>query len=80
MREKIEIKFVGIDGWGRRVYTTQRGSLVVDINTGSLKEGQEMDLHAKSNNEFEGEPDYRLRRNRFEVVSEFNLPDDGSKD
>ena len=65
--DKVKIKFVGLDRFDREVFITEKGSYVVDVNMNRSN----MYLHAKANNEFEGEPDYPLKTDRFEIVDSF---------
>ena len=68
--DKIEIKSIGFDSFDREVFQTAKGSLLCDINLDYSHEN--MSLHVKLNNEFDGEPDYPLKSERFIVVKEFS--------
>lgn len=48
-----DMKFIGVDGWGRPVYRDPKGMLWKDINLGDGAP----DLCSACNNEFDGEPD-----------------------
>ncbi len=68
--KKIEIKSIGFDSWNREVFQTAKGSLLCDINLD--RSHMNMKLCAKANNEFDGEPDFYLKAERFVVVKEFS--------
>lgn len=67
--EKIEIKSIGFDSFDREVFQTAQGSLLCDVKLDHTHEN--MSLYAKLNNEFDGEPDFPLKSERFVVVKEF---------
>lgn len=58
-----EIKFYGLDDFSREVYVTQLGSYVVKVND---------DFYSKANNDPDGEPYAKLRKDRLKVVTEFS--------
>lgn len=58
-----EIKFYGIDSFSREVYVTKLGSYVVVVNG---------DFYSKANNDPEGEPCSKLKKNCLKVVNEFS--------
>lgn len=64
---KIKIKFVGRDSYSREVFVTEKGSYVVDVNFNRHAPA----LYAKANNDFDGEPDFKVRAERFEIVEDF---------
>lgn len=68
--DKIEIKSVGFDSWGREVFKTAKGSLLCDVNLD--RSHMNMNLCAKLDNLFDGEPDYPVKAERFIVVEEFS--------
>lgn len=61
-----KIKFVGYDQFYREVFVTEKGSYVVNLG-----DHANMRLYAKSNNDFEGEPDFPVKTENFQVVEEF---------
>ena len=65
-KPKIKIKAVG---------DTVKGSYLIDVNFRGYNDKHldcsTMDLHACCPNEPDGEPDYRLKSERFIVVDEF---------
>lgn len=67
---KIEIKCIGLDSFSREVFQTAKGSLLCDVNLDYSRKN--MRLCAKANNEFEGEPDFPVKVERFVVVDEFS--------
>lgn len=67
--DKIEIKSIGFDSFNREVFQTAKGSLLCDVNLDHSHKN--MRLHAKLNNDFEGEPDFPLKTERFIIVTEF---------
>ncbi|MBQ8270828.1 MAG: hypothetical protein IKJ79_00155 [Bacteroidaceae bacterium] len=67
---KIEIKSIGFDSFGREVFQTAKGSLLCDVNLD--RSHKNMNLCAKLNNEFDGEPDFPVKVERFVVVEEFS--------
>lgn len=66
---KIEIKSIGFDSWDREVFQTKKGSLLCDVNLDYSHKN--MKLHAKINNDFDGEPDFPVKTERFIIVDEF---------
>ena len=73
-KPKIKIKAVG-DTVSGIVYVTEKGSYLIDVNFRGYNDKHPdcstMDLHACCPNEPDGEPDYRLKSERFVVVDEF---------
>ena len=59
----VDLKFVGVDGWDRPVYSDNEGNLWKDVNPFQDRQAY---LCAATNNEFDGEPDYE-----FEYVPKF---------
>lgn len=59
----IELVFIGEDYLNRKVYTTKKGTLVVQVDGG---------LYTKCNNEFEGEPNNKLKAEAYLIVNEFS--------
>ncbi len=70
MEQKIKIKSVGFDSWNREVFQTEKGTLLCDVNLDYSREN--MRLHTKYNNEFDGEPDAALKTDCFVVVKSFD--------
>lgn len=66
---KIEIKSIGFDSWDREVFQTKKGSLLCDVNLDYSHEN--MRLHTKIYNDFDGEPDFPVKTERFIIVDEF---------
>lgn len=66
---KIEIKSIGFDSWDREVFQTKKGSLLCDVNLDYSHKN--MKLHAKINNDFDGDPDFPVKTERFIIVDEF---------
>lgn len=62
---QIEIKSLGFDDWGREVFTTKKGTLIVNVANEGIK------LHTKCNNEWDGEPDTALKTDAFIIVDNF---------
>lgn len=58
-----EIKFYGIDSFSREVYVTKLGSYVVVVNG---------DFYSKANNDPDGEPYSRLKKDRLKIVDKFS--------
>lgn len=56
-KQVLELKFICEDDWNRPVYKDQNGRLWIDVECGDLDEPV---LHASSNNEIDGEPDYPI--------------------
>ena len=52
----LNLVFRGRDGQDRPVYVCDEGTLYVDVNPNNSY----AHLHAKSNNEFDGEPDWPI--------------------
>lgn len=72
-KSKIKIKAVG-DTMSGIVYVTE-GSYLIDVNfrgyNDKYPDYSTMNLHACCPNEPDGEPDYRLKSEKFVVVDEF---------
>lgn len=66
----IKIKLVGQELSGN-LYITERGAYIMDTNFSKSKDTSRMSLHTLSWNNPDGEPDYRLKSERFIVVDEF---------
>lgn len=66
----IKIKLVGQELSGN-LYITERGTYIMDTNFSKSKDTFRMSLHTLSWNNPDGEPDYRLKSERFAVVNEF---------
>jgi len=64
MKTLKELHFICIDDWGRPVYKDQKGKIWMDVNLGK---GTPY-LHASSNNEIDGEPDYPIS-GEFTIVT-----------
>lgn len=58
-----EIKFYGLDGFSREVYVTKLGSYVVLVDN---------DFYSKTNNDPDGEPYSKLKKDCLKVVQEFS--------
>jgi len=54
----LNLVFKGSDSWDRPVYECEAGTLYVDVSPNSSYEH----LHTKSNNEYDGEPDWPIDR------------------
>lgn len=65
--DKVKIKFVGTDSFSREVFVTEKGSYVVDVNMDRAN----MKLFAKVDNDIDGEPDFPVKTDRFEIVESF---------
>lgn len=68
--KKIKIKSIGFDSLDREVFQTEKGSLLCDVNLDRTH--QNMRLCAKLNNDFDGEPDFPLNTEKFEIVEDFS--------
>lgn len=66
----IKIKFIGQELSGN-LYITKIGTYIIDTNFSKSKDTSHMNLHTLSWNDPDGEPDYRLKSERFVVVDEF---------
>ena len=58
-----EIKFYGLDSFSREVYVTKLGSYVVLVDN---------DFYSKVNNDPDGEPYSKLKKDCLKVVQEFS--------
>ena len=58
-RDAETAMFVGTDSWDRPVYKLSNGVLIKDV---SPTENFEADLHYSSDNEFDGEPSFRIEK------------------
>ena len=56
--KEIELKFIGIDSWGRPVYEGQNGKLWKDVTLGRGTP----ELCSACNNDFYGEPDMPIAK------------------
>ncbi len=59
---KIELTFIGTDGWDRPVYRDPDGRLWKDVTLGSSTPS----LYSASGNDFDGEPDMPCRYTEIE--------------
>lgn len=66
----IKIKLIGQELSGN-LYITERGAYIMDTNFSKSKDTSHMNLYTLSWNNPDGEPDYRLKSERFIVVDEF---------
>lgn len=58
-RDAETAMFIGMDSWDRPVYKLFDGTLIKDVNP---REQFEPDLHYSSDNDFDGEPSFRIGR------------------
>jgi len=59
----LKMSFIGVDGWSRPVYRDNKRRLWKDVNLGRGT----IDLHKSTNNDFDGEPDYRIQ-DEYEII------------
>lgn len=59
----VEIKFYGLDSFSREVYVTKLGSYIVKVD------GK---FYSKANNDPDGEPYSKLKKDCLKVVQEFS--------
>ncbi len=60
---KIELTFIGTDGWERPVYRDPDGRLWKDVTLGSNTPS----LYSARSNDFDGEPDMPCRYHEIEL-------------
>lgn len=65
--QKTKIKYCGKDSFFREVFVTEDGVYVVDINY----DPNNRSFYSKANNDFDGDPKYKLKTEMYEVVDDF---------
>lgn len=66
----IKIKLIGQELSGN-LYITKIGTYIMDTNFSKSKDTSHMNLYTLRWNDPDGEPEYRLKSERFIVVDEF---------